>query len=635
MAQRTGRFLFSIPVLVAIASWGGFLGHARNSLSDLLFVPHRTSGIVALIKIDEESIQAIGQWPWPRAVFAWALNRLSSADVIGIDVNFKESSRLGSADDRVFTSALTASKVPVVLASELQPSGALLGPIAEFASVSTRGIANLTIDSDGIARTIRLQRGSAISLGAALGARAGAKMHVSEVPLHIHYAGPNGTLPAYSFIDLIEGKIPPAELAGRVVLIGATAHDLQDYQNTPMGLMSGVEIQGTIVENVLADDFLQTAPRSDILLTLIVGLCALAIGFAVRRLWVLILVLLGMVVVVWGIVFGVFSYGIILDLLMPSIAIVVSGSAAILHRYSATARERRFIHDTFSRYLAPQVIAELLRDPSRVRLGGERRELTILFSDIRGFTTLSETMSPVDLAHFLNRYLSIMTDLILDRRGVIDKYIGDAIMAFWGAPLDDATHALHGVQAALAMVRALDEFNVESMSLGKPSIAVGIGLNTGAVTVGNMGSEKRFDYTIIGDEVNLASRLESLTKTYGVSIIVSDAVLERVGAAVQREQGIVTREIDRVKVKGKTQPVVIHEVIAPAVAERAAGHMPQFAAGLAHYYAGRWADAIAAFDVFLVHIPQDGPAGLLRERCQEFVARPPESWSGAYEMTHK
>ncbi len=635
MSKRSRLLLVLVPLLVMLLSWGGALGRARSAVSDLLFIPRDVPSTIAIIAIDEQSIQALGQWPWPRVVFARALEKLQSASVVGIDVNFKEPSRIGSADDRVFSSALRTTKVPVVLASEMQADGVLIRPISEFASASFQGIANVTIDTDGIARVIRLRRGTSLSLGAMLGKLAGGISEFSERAEHINFIGPDGSIPTRPFLDLVEGRIPESFLENRIVLIGATAHDLQDFQNTPFGLMSGVEIQATIAENVLANNFLTIPPYVDALLTLIAGLCALGVGLVARRIWVIVLALVAMVVVVWAVVFVAFTQGMILDLLMPTIAIIASAGAGVLERYSATARERRFIHDTFSRYLAPQVIAELLRDPSRVRLGGERRMLTILFSDIRGFTTLSETMSPQDLAHFLNRYLGAMTDLVLENRGVIDKYIGDAIMAFWGAPLDDEAHALHGVQSALAMTQALEEFNRESKRLGKPVIAVGVGLNAGAVTVGNMGSEKRFDYTVIGDEVNLASRLEGLTKTYGVSIIISDAVLELIGPAGSAEYGIMTREIDRVRVKGKTQPVVIHEVMSPAVAASLADRQHLFAQGRAHYYAGQWAEAIEAFNTFLKDFDSDGPARLLRERCQEFLISPPAEWTGVYEMTHK
>jgi len=633
--MRRRFLLFCIPAIIALLSWSGALGRARSSVSDLLFTPRAVLDVVTIIAIDEESIQSIGQWPWPRAVMAQGVKSLPNAYAIGIDVNFKEPSRVGVGDDQALARAMRDSTAPVVIASEMQDNGSIIEPIAILASSSYQGIANIIIDSDGIARVVRLRRSTMLSFGAQLVHSVTKQPIVTTEPQRINYVGSSGSTPTYSFLDLINGKVPSSAIAGHIVIIGATARDLQDYQNTPFGLMSGVEIQATIINNILSDDFIRTRPWVDVVLTLGVGVLALLVGFYYRRVWVIVLLLAALIVCVWVIVFLTFASGLLVDLVMPTIAVLACGAAAVLDRYTATSRERHFIHDTFSRYLAPQVVAQLLLDPSRVRLGGQKRDITILFSDIRGFTTLSETMGAQELGMFLNRYLSAMTEHVLERQGVIDKYIGDAIMAFWGAPLDDTQHALHGVQSALAMVEALEQFNTESTSHGEPAIAVGIGLNAGIVTVGNMGSEKRFDYTVIGDEVNLSSRLEGLTKMYGVGIIVSANVLERISSEDRREHSIETREIDRVKVKGKTQPVVIYQVLSPSEAKRVLPHIEFFAQGLAHYYAGRWDEALTSLGRFVELAGTDGPSNLLRERCQEFLTTQPKEWNGAYEMTHK
>jgi len=636
LPMRQRILLGCVPLVVALLAWTSIFRHARDGVADLLFDFRYTPNDVVVIAIDEHSIQTIGQWPWPRAVMASAISRLSSARAIGIDVNYKESSRLGISDDRALVTALRTSRVPVVLASELQPDNTIIGPIPTLTVVSHQGLANMTVDADGVARTVSLWR-TGIPTFATQIAQVATGRQDSSLPTHIRirYVGPERTIPTYPFTNLLDGTIPASDLKDKIILIGATARDLQDYRQTPLGLMSGVEVQATIVENILHNDFLQTRPVVDILVTLLAGIAGLAVAWYLRR---ILTVLMGTglaIVLVWIGVFIAFNHGLIIDIIMPTVAIIIGASAMMLVRYLATTQERRFIHDTFSRYLAPQVIEALIEDPSRIRIGGERRELTILFSDIRGFTTLSETMGPQELAQFLNRYLGIMTDLILTRRGVIDKYIGDAIMAFWGAPLDDDEHALHGVLSALSMVSGLEEFNAENQTLGLAKIDVGIGLNTGTVTVGNMGSEKRFDYTVIGDEVNLASRLESLTKTYGVNIIVSENVLSAITLEDRTAHEIVSREIDRVRVKGKHQPVTIFEILAPAKATRLKPHMETFASALAHYYAGHWSDAINVLETFLSRIEHDGPARLLLERCREFVNDAPINWDGAFEMKHK
>jgi adenylate cyclase len=622
-----------VPVLCALISWSSILRHARDNVSDLLFGFRKAPENILLITIDEQSIQAVGQWPWPREVIGRAITRLAPASAIGIDVNFKEPSRLGVADDLALAGAMRASRVPVVIASDLQPNGTVINPIPVLASASLTGLANLAIDPDGTARSIQIWRADKPVLAVQIAQAAGYETLRRTGLQRIRYLGPENSVPSYPFIDLLNGRIPASELKDKIILIGATARDLQDIRQTPLGLISGVEIQANIVDNVIHDDFLRSNPLVDVLLTFAAGLAGLVLTLAIRRAWIIILGLIAIIGIVWISVFIAFDSGLLTDLLMPTIAILAGSGTALTARYMAAAQERRFIHDTFSRYLAPQVIQALMEDPSLVRLGGERRNLTILFSDIRGFTSLSETMGPQELSHFLNRYLTRMTDVILERQGVIDKYIGDAVMSFWGAPLDDDRHALNGIRSALAMVKALEEFNQDNEILRLPRIDIGIGLNTGAVTVGNMGSEKRFDYTVIGDDVNLASRLESLTKTYGVHIIVSDTVLTHVAPSERNE--LHTREIDRVRVKGKSQPVTIHEVMSPSQAKRLAPHLELFSAARDHYYAGRWTLAEAALDQFIAAARHDGPAQLLKERTLSFQENPPADWQGIYEMTSK
>lgn len=631
---RHSLLVACIPFIVAALSWGGAFRHARDSISDLLFARHGVPDDVTIIAIDENSIHTVGQWPWPRAVMAPAITHLSQATAIGIDINYKEPSRLGATDDRRLADAMRASSVPIVLASEMQPDGSVSNPITVLSSASKQGLANVAVDPDGIVRTAQISRNGIPSLAASLAAAAGSSIPPAQEG-RLNFSGPGGTFVSYPFVQLTAGQVPASAIEGHIVLIGATARDLQDYRQTPVGLMSGVEVQANILENILHNSFLHTSVLIEALLTLIAGLIACLLAFRLQRVWVLVPSLILLIALVWIIVFMAFDSGLILDLLMPTVSIIAGAGATVLARWSATTRERKFIHDTFSHYLAPQIVAILLKDPSRVRLGGERRDLTILFSDIRGFTTLSETMGPQELAQFMNRYLGEMTDLILGRKGVIDKYIGDAIMAFWGAPLDDSKAALNGVRSALAMIEALEKFNDASKAMELPAVNIGVGLNSGEVTVGNMGSEKRFDYTVIGDEVNLASRLEGLTKTYGVNIIVSKNVLDRISDADQKTHNIHIREIDRVRVKGKTLPVTIYQVMPPSVAKNVEPNREVFDAGLAHYYAGRFKEAIVSMDSFLALVPNDGPATLLQERCHGFLHRPAPAWDGVFEMTHK
>jgi adenylate cyclase len=325
----------------------------------------------------------------------------------------------------------------------------------------------------------------------------------------------------------------------------------------------------------------------------------------------------------WIVAFIAFEQGLRLDVFYPTIAgfvgIVVAGA---IH-YSRAQGERKFIHDTFARYVSRDIISQLIEHPDRVRLGGHAKDMTILFSDIRGFTTLSVTLTPEQLVELLNIYLDAMTKIILQNNGVVDKYIGDAIMAFWGDPIDNPHHASDAVSVARQMIDRLATLNQELQERGMPRLSIGIGINSGTAVAGNMGSEQRFDYTVMGDEVNLASRLEGLTKEYKIGLICSQNVIDRLPSEV----ALSMREIDRVKVKGKLTAVPIYTT--------ASSDDRAFILGRDAYYAGSWNEAVTHLITHLARVTHDGPAEVLLERAKDFSLSPPTSWSGAYEMKHK
>jgi adenylate cyclase len=258
-----------------------------------------------------------------------------------------------------------------------------------------------------------------------------------------------------------------------------------------------------------------------------------------------------------------------------------------------------------------------------VSLGGERREITILFSDIRGFTGISEKLAPEDLVDFLNTYFTRVTKVIMEQRGLVDKFIGDAIMAFWNAPLADTEHAEHAVYAALAMKEQLDHVRKEHGDK-YPRLEIGIGINTGDAVVGNVGSTERLSYTAIGDSVNLASRLEGLTKYYGVHILISESTRKCL------KEDVVVRELDLVKVKGKKEPVKVYEVVGLRDSVNDPEKIKLYENSLHLYYKGKWRDAMKGFSAL-----EDTASKLMFERCKEFAADPPVAWDGSYEMTHK
>jgi len=336
------------------------------------------------------------------------------------------------------------------------------------------------------------------------------------------------------------------------------------------------------------------------------------------------------------------------DPVYPTLAVLAVYIPTTAARFVQTESEKAFVREAFGRYLSPALVERLAENPGRLSLDGEDRELTILFSDIRSFTTLSEAMSPGQLTQFMNRYFTVMSDSILETGGTIDKYIGDAIMAFWNAPLDDAEHPAHAVEAVLGMRAALARLNAglaEEFAddpLPFERISVGIGLHSGRCRVGNMGSDKRFNYSVLGDDVNVAARIEGQTKAYGVDILISEATRDAAGAAYA------TLEVDLIRVQGRERPVRLFTVIGRRDAIDAAAfdaHAERHAAMLTAFRARRWAEAGAAARALGADVaaePAWVPEGctlaklyaLYDERARTLAAEPPgEDWDGVFDTS--
>ncbi|MCX5852409.1 MAG: adenylate/guanylate cyclase domain-containing protein [Deltaproteobacteria bacterium] len=294
-------------------------------------------------------------------------------------------------------------------------------------------------------------------------------------------------------------------------------------------------------------------------------------------------------------------------------------------------REKKKIRGAFQYYLTASVITEILKDPSKLKLGGDKKDLSVLFSDIRGFTSISEKMTPEELVHLLNEYLTAMTDVVFKYDGLLDKYMGDAIMAVFGAPLDQPDHPMRACTTALVMMEELRKLQKKWAGEGKPVLNIGVGVNTGDMVVGNMGSQMRFDYTVMGDSVNLGSRLEGINKEYGTNIVISEYTHERVKDELR------CRELDSVRVKGKALPVKIYELLGRKEdGETAYEWVRIFEEGLTHYKAKRWDEAIAGFKKVLAVKEDDHPSNLYIKRCGDLKENPPPgSWDGVYTMTKK
>ncbi|RKY61678.1 MAG: hypothetical protein DRP95_02550 [Candidatus Latescibacterota bacterium] len=326
--------------------------------------------------------------------------------------------------------------------------------------------------------------------------------------------------------------------------------------------------------------------------------------------------------------FPAFVSGLWMPVVRPLWAGTLAHIGAFAYRLLTEEREKRRIKEAFQTYVSPAVVEELLTHPEFAGLGGRRTVLTVLFSDLEGFTPISEGMDPEELVAFLNEYLTEMTEVVLGHGGTVDKFEGDAIMAFFGAPLPLPDHPARAVRAALEMQYKMRMLREKWAREGKPQVRMRIGLNTGEVVVGNMGSHKKMDYTVMGDAVNLAARLEGVNKVYRTEILISYATYKAAG-------DILAREIDTVRVKGKAQAVCIYEPLmnsAPETVQK----VRVYEEGLRLYRERRWKEAIEAFEEVLRMYPEDGPASVLRERCMGFLhSPPPDDWDGVWELTQK
>ena len=677
---------------------------------------------VVIVDIDEASLQAIGQWPWPRTRVAEICRKLAEAGavVIAFDTLFAEPDRLSptlladslpnlseaaradlraqASNDDVLAEAMgqarvvlgqTAAAQPIawtgdgqppqtgmaVVGVDADPARALIHfpglirnvPVIERAAAG-RGVFTISPERDGVVRRVPM----IVAAGGVVVPTLSLEIvrvltGADSILIRTDEAGVSGVrLPDLAlstdprgqvwvrfsphdpgrFIsarDLLDGSVPPERIRDKIVLVGTSAIGLLDNRTTPIDrAMPGVEIHAQLLETMLTGTAL-VAPNDAILVELAVAaLVSLAIILFAPILGAFNLLVLG------GLVAAGLAYaswhrftdaGVLFDATFPLVTSFLVYLTIVFTNYFREQMGRTRIRSAFGRYLSPDLVEQLALSPEKLRLGGEERRLTIMFSDVRGFTTISEfyKTDPSGLTQLMNRFLTPLTNAILDHKGTIDKYMGDAIMAFWNAPLDDAAQETNAASAALDMLARMDALNAarraEAESGGHPVLPldVGIGINTGACVVGNMGSDLRFDYSVLGDPVNLASRLEGQSKFYGVTVILGAAT----AAAIAARYPVL--EIDLIQVKGKLLP----ETISTLVGDEAFKNSPRFAdlstrhaAMIAAYRARRWAEtgslARACHDL-AEGLRIDGLYRLYEGRAAEFARTPPpEDWAGVY-----
>ncbi len=449
------------------------------------------------------------------------------------------------------------------------------------------------------------------------------------------WLGPTETFAYVSAADVLTGRADKAMLRDKLVLVGYT-DAARDRVTTPFSpVQPGVEVHATLLHNALHGGLLSGTPGWLGLLA-VLGLGAAMTGLQVRRVrqkrtW-LVAAAGAILALGWlATAQALFAHGHVVEVAAPVGAVLLVTLVSLSTALVSEGREKAQLRRAFGHYVSSDLVDRILADPARVRLGGERRELSVLFSDIRGFSKFSEQMEPEQLSAFLNEYLTPMTRVVLEHGGMLDKYIGDAVMAVFGAPLEMNDHAHAMCKVALAMQRNLGELRLAWTARGLPAVEIGVGLNAGPVSVGNMGSEMRFDYTVMGDAVNLASRLEGLTKEYHCAILCGPRVPELAGAQ------FAFRELDFVRVKGRGGVVRVYELLGEAESASAlATRIGQYAQALAAYRQRNWAQAEATLWRLLQVDSTDGPAQVLLERVRAMAADPPgDDWDGVYEQRNK
>lgn len=466
--------------------------------------------------------------------------------------------------------------------------------------------------------------------------------------IFINYQGPPAssnpdrniirTLPASA---VLTGLIPKAWFKNKFVLIGAGYADNTDSFRTPFysrlydyDMMPGVEIHANALATILDGKTINTLPVAvSFMIILFFSLTLLLV-----EKWFNAIISAIALAVLWS---GYSVFCLIFfektNLILPMIplltGLILTFILMTVYRTLTEGRQKRWIKKTFQMYLSPEFVNILLKKPDLLSLGGEEKELTVLFSDLKGFTSLSEVMPPSDLVSLLNEYLDGMTQIIFDHGGTLDKYEGDAVMAFWGAPLEDHEHARKAVSAALEMSRFSDSLSLKFQDEGRPAIKTRFGLNTGRVIVGNIGSQKRFDYTIIGDEVNLASRLESANKQYGTYLVISHSTYTLV------RDHFMVRALDNLRVKGKERPVKVYEVLGrlnDSYELEFKKMLDCYRQGFLAYTKREWKEALRLFEEGSGLKPDDGPTLTYIERCRYFLDNPPDdSWDGVFRLTTK
>jgi adenylate cyclase len=678
----SGGLALAVALLLAVAYRLTFFSSAQIQSTDFLFPSRATeqADSTVIVGIDQRTYRELlpeygPPVNWPRTLYARMLDALgrAGARVVAFDILFD----VPRPEDPDLAAAIARFGNVVLPVEARGPKASHPGPgVAQAfdvfvratgeirAATAAEGTVNVTTDRDTVVRSLPLllQAGEETIPAFALAAvarfvrrpavldgpptdreiyAAGRAIPIAATgSLLINFLGPpsspegGGAVPIISLADVLAGAFDAGQVRDKIVLIGWTTRGVDEFATptTTDTRMWGVEVQANAVETLLSERYLVAVPPA-VTIALIVTL-ALTSALLVAALGPFLasigtVALLGLYFLAAGILFDA---GILPNLFYPPVAIMVGYAVALIYRVVFEQAQQKMIRGVMARYLSPSVSQWVLRDPDRLKLGGETRTMTVLFCDLRGFTTFSHALPPQALVGLLNDYMTAMTQVVFRYDGVLDKYIGDAIMAFWNAPLDQPDHARRACETALDMIRTLLVQQEAWARRGLPKLEIGIGINTGPMVVGNMGARDRLAYTVMGDAVNVSSRLEGLSKEYGTRVVIGEATRQAAGDL------FAYRFLDVVAVKGRSEPLAVFEVLGPKadlnplLIER----VERYQAGIELYRARQWAEAAALFAEIHATAPEDGPTSLYLRRSQALDLNPPSAdWDGVYVATTK
>lgn len=656
--------------------------------------PQKADKRIVFVEVDQPSLDHFEKdnipFPWPRTMYSPIIDYCAKggAKAIIFDILFNNMSPYGEEEDQSFANTIEEAG-NVYMAAAFMESGA--GPSPEIGqsfglsfegdappaitknSVSlpldvirdaVKGIGSVTFkpDEDGVYRRISpmVRYGDFLVPGLSLAPLVdkSQKIKISkslltianmEIPIDsagnmwINYQGPRGTYRWHSAAEVIssammvqngdEPLILQSEFRDAYVIIGYTAPGIYDLKPTPMSAVSpGMAAHAALLDTLLNERFLKEAPVWVVALigfigAMIVAMAVISVGSPIISGFLVLAVAITLFVVSGEF----FKSGLIVNLVTVEVPLALSLVMSAVYRFQFEGKQRRYIKKAFQHYVSPNVVEQMLKEPDKLKLGGEKRYITVFFSDLVGFTSLSEKTEPNELVLVLNEYTTLMAETITERGGTVDKYIGDAVMAFWGAPVDQDEKATKACITALETFTKLKAFSDKLVAQGLTPVDMRIGLNSGYAIVGNMGSADRFDYTALGDTVNQGARLEGLNNAYGTKILAAEATW------MEAKEAVFGRKVDYLTVKGKEIPITVYEIMAKRGEETKLQRMiaEKYETAFALYLSRDWEKSAPLFEEIL-KVTDDGPSKVLLERSRLYLKTPPpDDWNGSFRHTSK